>query len=160
MNQVFLAITRYGRGIPGFARWLSGAVALLLMIVPAASHDLRHGDLHIGHAWAKAAAKGGTAEVYFAVVNRGQAPDGLVGAKTPVAARTSLAETQGGTTMPRSLIELAPSRPVALRPGRLHVRLEGLTQDLKTGGQFPLTLMFAHAPPASVTVMVETAPGH
>lgn len=139
---------------------LRAAALALFLAVPATAHDLRHGDLHIGHAWAKPAAKDGTAEVYFAVINRGNTADRLVGAQTTVATLAFLAETRGEADARLSSIELAPARPVALRPGRLHVRLDRLTRDLKAGDRFPLTLKFASAPAAEVTVIVEAAPGH
>jgi len=138
---------------------LALAVSAVLATSPEA-HDLRHGDIHVGHVWAKPAAAGGTAEIYFAAVNRGVRADRLIGARTPAAARVALAETQGDAAVTRPSLELAPARPVALRPGRLHIRLEGLAQDLRVGDRFPLTLVFAMAAPAEVTVIVEEAPGH
>jgi periplasmic copper chaperone A len=138
---------------------LAGAV-WMAVLPPSRAHDLRHGEIHIGHVWAKPALAGRTTEVYFAIVNRGAEADRLVGARTPLAGRVVLAETQGEAAAPRPSIELAPSRPVALRPGRLHVRLDGLTRDLRPGDQFVLTLVFAQGPPADVTAIVETAPGH
>jgi periplasmic copper chaperone A len=158
ISPVFIGLPRAKLGFSwGRTAFLAVALAGL---AGAEAHDLRHGDIHIGHAWAKPAAVGGTAEVYFAAVNRGVRADGLVGARTPVAARAALAETQGEAVAPRPSLELAPSRPVALRPGRLHVRLEGLAQDLRVGDRFPLTLVFAIAAPAEVTVIVEEASGH
>lgn len=154
------------RASPEFPKGLRVAFAVAAAIVwmapvpPSTAHDLRHGEIHIGHAWARPAPAGGTAEVYFAVVNRGARADRLVGARTPVAARAGLAETQGEAAVARASIELGPARPVALRPGRLHVRLEGLARDVRVGDQFALTLVFATAPPADVTVIVEAAPGH
>ncbi len=136
------------------------AVALAVLAAPSRAHDLRHGDIHIGHVWAKPAAAGATAEVYFAVVNRGAGGDRLVGARSSLGARVTLAETRGDGVAALPSIELAPSRPVALRPGRLHVRLEGLTRALRAGDRFGVTLLFAQAPPAEVTVIVEDGPGH
>jgi hypothetical protein len=127
---------------------------------PATAHDLRHGDIHIGHVWAKPAPAGGTAEVYFAAINRGTTADRLVGARTTAAVRATLAETQGEVVAVRAFVALEPSRPVALRPGRLHVRLEGLTRDLRLDDRVALTLLFDRAPPAEVTVIIEAAPGH
>jgi copper(I)-binding protein len=109
----------------------------------AQAHDTRQGNLHIGHSWTKPAPAGGAAEVYFGLVNRGAQADRIVGADTPVASRTLLAETTGNTVAPRTAIELPAGRPVPLRPGRLHIRLEGLGQALARGESFPLTLHFA-----------------
>ena len=126
----------------------------------ASAHDARQGELFIGHPWAKPADSGGTAEVYFAIVNRGAKADRLIGAETAVASHAVLAETVGDTATPRAAVDLLPKRPVPLRPGRLHVRLEGLMRPLREGDTFPLTLRFAMAPPVEVSVLVEAAPGH
>jgi copper(I)-binding protein len=138
----------------------SAAMVLAALAAPSRAHDLRHGDIHIGHVWARPAAAGATAEVYFAVINRGADGDRLVGARSSLAARVTLAETRGEGAATVPSIELAPSRPVALRPGRLHVRLEGLTRAVRAGDRFGVTLLFAQAPPAEVTAIVETGPGH
>jgi copper(I)-binding protein len=136
------------------------AMVLATLASPSRAHDLRHGDIHIGHVWAKPAAAGAAAEVYFAIINRGAGGDRLVGARSSLGARVTLAETRGDGVAVLPSIELAPSRPVALRPGRLHVRLEGLTRALRAGDHFGVTLLFAQAPPAEVTAIVEAGPGH
>ncbi|HEX2116758.1 MAG TPA: copper chaperone PCu(A)C [Alphaproteobacteria bacterium] len=126
----------------------------------ARAHDTRQGDLHIGHSWTKPAPAGGIAEVYFAIINRGTRPDRLVGAESRIAARAGLAETIGESVAPRAAIELPAGRPVALRPGRFHIRLEGLREALQQGRDFPLTLRFAASPPLEIVVLVELALGH
>jgi copper(I)-binding protein len=148
---------------PAGRRRALAAIAVLgwtASVATSAAHDLRHGAIHIGHAWARPAAAGSTTEVYFAAVNRGARADRLAGVHTPAATRAILAETQGDAAAVRASIELGPSRPVALRPGRLHIRLQGLLRDLRVGDRFTLTLVFVEAPPADVTVIVEAAPGH
>lgn len=162
MNLAFFTARRCGGLFSYPSHWASAGLRLtflaLLFVAPGAAHDLRHGNLQIGHAWAKPVAKDGTAEVYFAIVNRGKTKESLVGAQTAIATQAALAETQGASATVLRSIELAPSRPVALRPGRLHVRLKGLTHDLAAGDSFPLTLAFADAPAAEVTVIVEASP--
>ena len=140
--------------------FLLGGIAVLVLSTTAGAaraHDKRQGDLHIGHPWAKPAAAGGPAEVYFAIINRGSRADRLVGAETAVAGRASLAETVAATVVSREAIDLPPGRPVPLRPGRLHVRLDGLKRPLREGDEFPLTLRFAVSRPVEVTVLVEAA---
>jgi copper(I)-binding protein len=126
----------------------------------AYAHDTRQGALHIGHSWTKPAPAGGVAEVYFGLVNRGGQPDRIVGAEAAVAARAGLAETTGEPVTPRQAIELPAGRPVPLRPGRLHIRLEGLKQALEQGEIFPLTLRFAVSPPVEIAVVVESEACH
>lgn len=139
------------------------ALALTVLAASGAAdaHDLRHGQVHIGHAWTRSAAQGGAAEIYFPIVNRAAAADRLVGARTALAARVTLAETLAdGRVAALAAVDLPSGRPVAMRPGRLHIRLDGLARSLVAGEEFPLTVLFENAAPADVTVIVETAPGH
>ena len=53
-------------------------------------------------------------------------------------------------------IDVAPGKPVELKPGGLHIMLVGLTRPLQAGESFPLTLTFQNAAP--VTVIVKVAP--
>ena len=55
---------------------------------------------------------------------------------------------------PRGL-DLPAGQPVTLKPGGIHVMLLGLTQPLKTGQSFPLTLHFAKTGTQVVIVKVE-----
>ncbi len=139
---------------------LCGIALAVLIGGPGEAHDLRHGDLHVGHAWTRPAAAGGAAEVYFPIVNRGARADRLTEVRTSIAAEAGLAETRDGTAERLDAIALPAGRPVALRPGRFHVRLEGLARRLEAGDQFIVTLIFAAASPADVTVIVESAAGH
>jgi copper(I)-binding protein len=52
-------------------------------------------------------------------------------------------------------LPVAPGQPLILSPDGYHVMLEGLSQPLAVGEQFPLTLTFAHAAPITVTVTVQ-----
>jgi copper(I)-binding protein len=145
---------------PGIAPLALVALLLSTSAGIATAHDKRQGDLHIGHPWAKPAPAGGPAEVYFGIINRGASPDRLIGADAAVAESAILAETVDGIAEPRAAIELNPSRPVPLRPGRLHIRLDGLKRPLREGEEFPVTLRFAVSQPVEITVLVEAAAGH
>jgi len=46
---------------------------------------------------------------------------------------------------------------VTLAPGGYHLMLMGMTQQLRPGESFPLTLHFAYEPPVTVTVKVASA---
>ncbi len=67
---------------------------------------------------------------------------------------------RSGEDAPMREIMLEPKRPIALRAGRPHLALHGITQPLAAGDEFPLTLRFAGAGSVEVTVMVEAAPAH
>lgn len=163
MNRPFSTTREGRRRFLARGKLLASAWAACAIATSARSargHDARQGDLHIGHPWAPPAAAGGIAEIYFAIVNRGERADRLVGADTPVAPQAILAETTEDRVVRRDAIDLVPARPVPLRPGRLHVRLDGLKRTLGAGDTFPLTLHFAASAPVAVTVLVEAAAGH
>lgn len=131
------------------------AVAFLAA-VPALAHSFRLGELEIGHPWAPPSGAG-DAPVYLALSNRGSAADRLVAASSPRAQKVELRESDDSLLQE---ITLEPKRPVALRAGRPHLALRGITQPLVAGDAFPLTLRFAGAGSIEVTVMVEAAPAH
>jgi copper(I)-binding protein len=138
-------------------RTLPIAIAVaLLATLPALAHSFRLGEIEIGHPWAPPS-DAGDAPVYLALSNRGNAPDRLIAASTP---RARDVELRGGDDAPLQEITLEPKRPVALRAGRPHLALHGVTQPLASGEEFPLTLRFAGAGSVEVTVMVEAAPAH
>ncbi len=134
---------------------LKDRIVLALMLIalstaPVAAHDLRAGELHIGHAWAPPSADmaAGT-QVYFALVNRARAPERLIAGWSTVAARIEI-----------PALELAPGRPRALRPGGDAIRLMDLARPLVAGETFVLTLVFERTGTLDLTVIVEDASGH
>jgi hypothetical protein len=112
--------------------------------------------VQVGQAWARPSA-GGTGAVYLTLTARGT-PDQLTGASTPVAGMAMLHQTttEGGVARMRDVegVALPAGQAVTLRPGGTHIMLMDLTRKLKPGDSFPLTLAFAKAPAASVTVSV------
>ena len=86
---------------------------------------------------------------YVTIVNRGTAPDALVGAAADVAERVELHETRNmsGMTMmePVSKVEVAPETRVELMPGSYHLMLIGLRRALTPGQTVTLTLRFERA---------------
>ncbi len=132
------------------------AVLVLLTALPALAHSFRLGEIEIGHPWAPPS-DAGVAPVYLALSNRGAATDRLLSASSP---RARSVDLRGGDETVLSEIALAPKRPVALRAGRPHLTLHGITQPLAAGDTFPLTLSFAGAGSIEVTVMVEAALAH
>jgi copper(I)-binding protein len=131
------------------------ALLFLLLATPALAHSYKLGAIEIGHP-AAPPTTGGEASVTLALSNRGTAADRLVGGSSPAAARVVLRGTQGQAL---DDVPLAPGRPVALRPGRPHLVLEGLARPLRAGEEFPLTLRFAAAGEVTVGVVVEATPG-
>src|SRR6478609_7314168 len=116
-------------------RTLSIAIGLaVLAAVPALAHSFRLGEIEIGHPWAPPS-EAGDAPVYLALSNRGAAADRLVAASSPRAREVDL---RGGDDAPLQGITLEPKRPIALRVGRPHLALHGVTQPLAAGDAFPL----------------------
>ena len=86
---------------------------------------------------------------YVTILNRGTAPDALVGASADVAARVELHETRNMSGMmmmePVSKVEVGPGTRVELRPGSYHLMLIGLMRALTPGQTVDLTLRFERA---------------
>ena len=128
----------------------------LLSIVPTIA-VAQHSDIRIENAWSRAAMSGRTGVVYLTITDTG-APDRLTAIASPVAAKAELHEsfTEQGVAKMRAVAALpvATGKPVTLSPGGYHIMLMGLTQELKQGDSFPVTLSFAHAGPVTATVTV------
>jgi periplasmic copper chaperone A len=112
--------------------------------------------------WARATpGNSKTGAAYMTVIDRGSAPDRLVGVSSPVAARAQLhtASNENGVMKMRQVdgIPLEPGKPIELKPGGYHVMLVDLKQPLKEGDRFPLTLTFEKAGSVAVTVTVQKA---
>lgn len=119
----------------------------------------------VSDAWSRPAV--GTGVVYMRVANRGNVPDRLVGARTPVARVVELHESMSGMgsmngmTMggvmsmhPVRAIPVPAHGSVTLAPGGYHLMAIGLRHDLHAGERFPLQLHFARAGWVRATVSV------
>jgi len=118
------------------------------------------GQLEIRAPWARATpgqAQNGAA--YLTIVS--PTNDRLTGASSPVAKNAELhtMSMEGGVMRMRPLtaIDIPAGQTVTPRPGGTHIMLLGLTQPLREGQSFPLTLSFDHAGPRQVTVVIEKA---
>lgn len=137
-------------------------LASLILVAAATAHadDFQVGSITVDHPWARATAPAAQAgAAYFVLSTEGDAPDVLVAASTPVAARAELHTHQMDNgvmrMMPVEAIEVAPGTPTVLAPGGLHVMLMGLQGPLVEGGTFPLTLVFEDAGEVTVEVTVQ-----
>jgi copper(I)-binding protein len=101
-----------------------------------------------------------TASAYFTIKNNGDADDALVAASAPVADMVSLHEvvTQGAESkmQPVDKIDVPAGGETQLKPGGLHVMLEELTQELKEGDSYTLTLEFESGLTMDVEITVES----
>ena len=111
--------------------------------------------LSIQDPWARPAATGGNAVVYFTLVNKGNTSDVLVSASSDAAETAGIHETQMDEgiihMVPVSRIEIPAEGRVELKPGGFHVMLVELKQDLNPGGTVSMTLRFGK----SVEITVE-----
>ncbi|MDZ7748418.1 MAG: copper chaperone PCu(A)C [Halofilum sp. (in: g-proteobacteria)] len=87
---------------------------------------------------------------YLVIVNTGDAPDRLVAASTPVAARTQLhrsVEVDGESRMVHQAegVPVPAGATVRFAPHGYHVMLMGLERRLEAGDRVPLMLRFERA---------------
>jgi periplasmic copper chaperone A len=117
-------------------------------------------QLEINNAWAGATpGKAENGAAYVTITS--PTADRLVSASTPVAKKAELhTMSMQGMVMkmrPISSLDIPAGQPVSLKPGGEHIMLMGLSQSLREGQSFPLTLDFEKAGPRTVTVTVEKA---
>ena len=141
------------------------AAAIVLMgCAPSWAHDFKLGDLVVEHPWARpslGASPNGVA--YLIVTNNGAETDRLIDVSGDVAGRVELHATlmEGDVMRMRPVkdgVEILPGQSVEIVPGGLHIMLMGLTEPLKEGDSFPLSLRFEHAGSVDVFVHVENKP--
>lgn len=136
------------------SKLLAFAASLLI----AGSAMAQTGQVEINSAWARATpGKAENGAAYLTVVS--PVPDRLTAVSTPAAKTAELHNMtmEGGVMKMRPLpagIDLPAGQPVTLKPGGTHIMLMGLTQPLKQGETFPVTLTFEKAGTKQVTVAV------
>ena len=135
--------------------------ATLVLSAPAAMacETVTIGDLTVEHAWSKATIGAGRPGIFYVEIkNAGSTDDALVGIATPLAAKPMLHETvvqDGIASMPHAMSVPVPAgQSVQLSPGGYHGMLMGLTNALKEGDSFPVTLIFEKAGEVTMNVDV------
>lgn len=135
-------------------------IGTLLFGAAACAQGYRIGDIHVADPQARATAPGQPAgAVYLSMENRGAAADSLIAASSPAAKAVEIhtMSMQGNVMRMRQVpgIPLAPAQKIAMTPGHgYHIMLIGLTQPLKLGDRFPLTLSFEQSGALEVSVQV------
>lgn len=139
---------------------LNLATLVVFAAMPAlACETERVGDIEVEHAWSRSTIGAGRpGVVYLSIRNTGSTDDALIGMATPIAGMPMLHETvvsDGIASMPHTMSMPVPAgQTAALAPGGFHGMLMGLTQALKKGDSFPLTLTFETAGDVKLTVDV------
>jgi hypothetical protein len=105
-----------------------------------------------------------TGAVYFTLQNPADQEDRLLAARTPRAERTELhTHVQQGELMSMQKVEsvVVPANgTLQFKPGGHHVMLFKMTEPLRAGDSFPLTLQFEKAGELTLEVRIlDQAPG-
>jgi copper(I)-binding protein len=135
-------------------------LALFSLLLLAGAAAAQTGSVEVRDAWARATP--GKADIGAAYLTL-ESPigDRLTGLSTPAASITQLhtMTMEGGVMKMNRLagLDLPAGQPVKLEPGATHIMLIGLTDKLRPGQSFPLTLTFEKAGKREVTVRVEKA---
>jgi copper(I)-binding protein len=144
---------------------LAASMLALFAANAAHAHDYHVKDLTIFHPWARPAAEGQTAAVYFTIKNDGKEGDKFLSAESPAAAKVELHETseENGVMKMRAVkdgAEVKPGSSLQFKPGGYHLMLVDLKKPLEEGAMVPLTITLAKAGAINVDIKVEkTAPG-
>ena len=167
-ETVWLPVTQFcegGRSVAWTEIPAAGADAHALAH-PAASLRLAAAGqaegLRVEHGWSRPALAGGTGGGFLTVRNTGTAPDRLLSAASPAAARVEIhaSTLQDGVMRmrPQDDVPVPAGSEVALRPGGLHLMLLELRQPLRAGDRVPVTLRFERAGEVRTELTVR-APG-
>ncbi|MEX8521046.1 MAG: copper chaperone PCu(A)C [Leptothrix sp. (in: b-proteobacteria)] len=128
----------------------------------AQAHDFKAGDITIDHPYATPTLPAATTgAVYFrGLKNAGAQPDRLIGARSPVARSVETHEMHmdGDLMRMRAVpaLEIPAKGEVSMRHGgQYHLMLTDLSQPLKQGDRFPITLEFERGGKKEVMVWVQ-----
>jgi hypothetical protein len=145
-------------------RRISVALLALVLCAAAGAHAYFVGSIRIADPWIRPNPPGApTAAGYAVITNTGHAPDRLVAAATPDAARVEIHEMTmaGGVMQMRPVpggLAIGPGQTVTLAPGGYHLMLIGPARAFHVGEVVPVTLSFQRAGPVRVGFRVETGP--
>jgi copper(I)-binding protein len=135
------------------------ATALTLLLTLAAPVHAQTAP-KVEAAWARPTVAGQSGGGGFLKITGGSVNDRLVSASAGVSKVVELhtMEMDGNVMRMRPIdaIEVPAGATVELKPGGRHVMFMGLTQALKAGTSFPLTLRFEKAGEVKVDVQVAT----
>jgi len=164
MNSLYSHSTKRDKACAkSLVKTLSAFLFSLFACALAYGHGYTHGQLTIGHPWARASIPGATGgAVYLRLENRGGSADALIAVRTPVAehAELHLHAMQGDIVKMSAVdrIEIPAQGKIELRPDSYHIMLFGLKRALTAGEKFPLELVFANSGAITVDVKVENTP--
>ena len=143
---------------------LALTLALVAFGGAALAHDLRVGDLELGHPWIAEAPPGApTAAGYLDIANQGETPDRLLAVRCAFAERAEIHEMtidDAGTMQMRPLpqgLEIPGGETVSLERGGFHLMFMHVMERPVAGDMIPVTLVFEHAGEVEAMFMVQKA---
>ena len=121
--------------------------------------EVLHGELVIKDIWGRPGIEGENTAAYMMLMNNGADTDRLLSAQAGVAKAVELHEVQMENDIMRMQqveggIEVPAGGDAQLKPGGYHVMLIGLSQDIKEGETYPVTLQFEKSGEVEVEVQV------
>lgn len=143
--------------------------AAAALLAAAAFAAQAQATIKVEDAWARPAVAGQSGGGGYLRITAGTQADRLLSATSGISKTVELhtMEMDGNVMRMREVpaIEIPAGRTVELKPGGLHVMFIGITQTLKAGATFPLTLRFEKAGEVRVEVAVRAgaaqgAPAH
>ncbi|MDA0701674.1 MAG: copper chaperone PCu(A)C [Proteobacteria bacterium] len=141
------------------------AVLFAAAVMHLSSHALADDNaqgIKVVDVWANASLAGTTnGAAFITLSNRGDKADRIVGVESPVAAKaelhTHMMDDGVAKMRPAAAVDLPAGETAIMEPGGLHVMLLGLTEPLKEGESFPLTLILERSGPIQVEVIVKAS---
>jgi periplasmic copper chaperone A len=126
----------------------------------AHAHSYKAGDIKVGHAWALSGMAGQDGQCFMPLLNAGKIDDALVAARSDVCKFIELRRNARYDDPAEKQIALLPNKPLPMRPSAMHLRLMGLTRDIKNGDRFNMILDFLNQGEVEVEVYVEDEGAH
>lgn len=133
-------------------------VLLAVLLISACSSS--SSALTVEDAWARPAAIGDNAAVYFTIENGTSSDDSLLSVSSDIAAAAELHMSMKHDNDVMSMemqdaVHIPARDQVELKPGDLHVMLVGLNRDINIGDTISLTLRFQYAGDVTIDVPVQ-----
>ncbi|WP_234685856.1 copper chaperone PCu(A)C [Bradyrhizobium monzae] len=132
----------------GKVETITVVLAVALTFIGAVPTRADPAGIVVGQAWSRATPKGANvAGGYLTIENRGAAPDRLLSATSPAAAKVEIHQMtmQDGIMTMRQLDEglvIPPDATVTLAPGGEHIMFVGLAAPFEEGQRIPVSLIF------------------
>jgi copper(I)-binding protein len=118
--------------------------------------------IEVHEVWMRPVAQGENGAVYFVMHNHSSEADELVGVSSDSAEAAEMHESKmNGDVMEMHQVESVPLEPYAeidFAPGKFHIMLVNLKQNLSVGDEIQITLHFKNLEDINVNVPVRDTP--